>query len=109
MTDGNSLINLGNLSKPATVLIEKVSAAVGAIYAPYHVKRMARAEVEAEKIKAIGKIDLTEIEQRAVERFVHQETRKQSNIEQITAQAAASLTQDAKVEKSRRGLGCLLF
>lgn len=98
MSEGNSLINLGDLSKPATVLIEKVSTAVGAIYEPYHVKRMARAEAEAEKIKAIAKIELTEIEQRAVERFVHQEARKQANIEQITAQAAASLPPDAKVE-----------
>jgi hypothetical protein len=98
VSDGKSLINLGDLSRPATVLIEKVSAAVGIIYEPYHVKRMAHAKVEAEKIKAIAKIELTEIEQRAMERFVHQEARKQANIEQITAQAAASLPPDAKVE-----------
>ena len=29
MSDGNSLINLGELSKPATVLIEKIADAVG--------------------------------------------------------------------------------
>jgi hypothetical protein len=98
VSEGSSLINLGDLSKPATVLIEKVSAAVGAIYEPYHVKRMARAEAETEKIKAITRIELTEIEQRAMERFVHQEARKQANIEQITAQAAAALPPEAKVE-----------
>lgn len=98
MPEGNSLINLGDLSKPATVLIEKVSSAVGIIYEPFHVKRMARAEAEAEKIKTISRIELSEIEQRAVERFVHQEARKQINIEQITAQAAAALPPDAKVE-----------
>ncbi|MCC6208542.1 MAG: DUF2806 domain-containing protein [Gammaproteobacteria bacterium] len=98
MPEGKSLINLGDLSKPATVLIEKVSAAVGSIYEPYHVKRMVRAEVEAEKIKAIARIELSEIEHRAVERFVHQEARKQENIEQITARAVASLPSDAKVE-----------
>lgn len=98
MADGNSLVNLGDLSKPATVLIEKVSSAVGIIYEPYHIKRKARAEAEAEKIRAIARIELTELEQRAVERFVHQESRKQSNIEEITAQAAAALPPDAKVE-----------
>ena len=98
MSEGNSVINFGDLSKPATVLIEKVSAAVGIIYEPYHIKRKARAEAEAEKIKAIAKIELNELEQRAIERFVHQESRKQINIEQITAQAAASLPPDAKVE-----------
>nr|WP_286180634.1 DUF2806 domain-containing protein [Leptothrix sp. C29] len=59
---------------------------------------MARAEAEAKKINVIAKIELTEIEQRAIDRFVHQEARKQANIEQITAQAAASLPEDAKVE-----------
>jgi hypothetical protein len=29
MADGNSVINLGDLAKPATVLIEKISSAVG--------------------------------------------------------------------------------
>lgn len=98
MGDGNSLINLGDLSKPATVLIEKVSSAVGIIYEPYHVKRMARAEAEVDKIKALAKIELTELEHRALDRFVQQEARKQKNIENITAQAAASLPHDAKVE-----------
>ncbi|NBO15140.1 MAG: DUF2806 domain-containing protein [Betaproteobacteria bacterium] len=98
MSEGNSVINLGDFSKTATVLVEKVSAAVGAFYEPIHVKRMARAEAEAEKIKAIAKIELTEIEQRALERFLHQEARKQANIEQITVQAATSLPPDAKVE-----------
>ena len=38
----NSLINLGNLAKPADTLIKKVSNAVGGIFAPYQVKRMAK-------------------------------------------------------------------
>ncbi|KPU60963.1 hypothetical protein AN403_5081 [Pseudomonas fluorescens] len=98
MADGNSLINLGDLSKPATVLIEKVSAAVGIVYEPHRVKRMARAEAEAEKIKALARIELSEIENRAIERFVSQEARKQENIERITAQAAESLPPDADVQ-----------
>lgn len=98
MADGNSLINLGDISKPATVLIEKISSAVGIVFEPHRVKRMARAEAEAEKIKALARIELTDIEQRAIERFVTQEARKQENIEQITAQAAEHLPQDADVE-----------
>lgn len=98
MADGNSLVNFGDLSKPATVLIEKVSAAVGIVYEPHRVKRMARAEAEAEKIKALARIELTDIENRAIERFVSQEARKQENIERITAQAAESLSPDADVQ-----------
>lgn len=99
MADGGALINLGDLSKPATVLIEKVCNAVGVIYEPTHIKRKARAEAEAEKIKAVARIELNEIEHRALERFMHHEARKQENIEQITAQAAATLPDSAQVEK----------
>jgi Protein of unknown function (DUF2806) len=97
VSDGNSLVNLGDLSKPATVLIEKVSSAVGLIYEPFHIKRKARAEVEADKIKAVAKIELDELQHRAIERFIQQEARKQENIEMITAQAASTLPRDAKV------------
>lgn len=99
MADGNSLVNLGDLSKPATVFIEKISSAIGIAYEPFHVKRMARAGAEAEKIKALARIELTELEHRAADRFVQQEARKQKNIEQITDQALALLPHDAKVEK----------
>lgn len=98
MSEGGSLINLGDLSKPATVLVEKVCNAVGIIYEPVHIKRKARAKAEAEKIRVLARLELSEIENRAVERLVHQETRKQENIEQITAQAAAVLPENAKVQ-----------
>ena len=49
---GNSVINLGELSKPATVLIEKIADAVGGIFKPYQIKRLAKAEAEAELIHA---------------------------------------------------------
>lgn len=98
VSEGKAIVSLGDLSKPATVLIEKVSSAVGLIYEPYHVKRMARAEAEAEKIRAIAQIELTAIQERAMERLVHQEARKQENIEAITAEAAKSLPPEAKAE-----------
>ncbi len=99
MSEGGSLINLGDLSRPATVLIEKVSNPVGVVYEPTRIRRRARAEADAEKIKALARMELTAIEERALERLVHQEARKQENIESITEQAARSLPPDAKVEK----------
>ena len=68
MGDGGSLINLGDLSKPATVLIEKVCNAVGIIYEPTRIKRQARAEVEADKIKALAQIEIRDIERREIGR-----------------------------------------
>jgi hypothetical protein len=53
MSDGNSIINLGDISKPAVVLIEKISDAVGGYFKPHQIRQLARAEADAEKIKAI--------------------------------------------------------
>ena len=97
MSEGSSLINFGDLSKPVTVLIEKVCDAVGIIYEPTRIKRKAKAEAAAAKVATLNQIELTELERRAMERLVHQEARKQANIEKITASAAASLTEEAKV------------
>jgi hypothetical protein len=98
MSDEKSLINLGDISKPVTILIKKVSDAVGVLYEPSKVVKIAKAEAEAEKIKALASIELTEIQERAMARLVHQEARKQENIEAITSQAAASLSDNANVE-----------
>lgn len=93
---GNSLINLGELSKPATVLIEKVSDAVGGIAKPWQIKRVASAEAEAEKIKALAQIEIGEIQQRALIRMIQEESVKQENIENITAGAIPHLSADSE-------------
>lgn len=92
------LAGLGELSKPATVLIEKISGAIGVVFEPYQIKRIARAEAEADKIKAVAQIELTEIQRRAMVRMVQEEGKKQENIESISAQAASTLNEDAKPE-----------
>jgi hypothetical protein len=87
MSDGNSMINLGELSKPATVLIEKISDAVGGIFKPYQIKRIAKAEAEAQLIDAETQIQITDLHRRAMHRFVEEEAQKQANIENITAES----------------------
>ena len=94
----NAIINLGDLSKTATVLIEKISDAIGGIFKPYQIKRIAKAEAEAEKIRALADIEIKELQQRALVRFVAEETKKQANIESITAKAINCLKTDAKPE-----------
>jgi hypothetical protein len=98
MSDNNSLVNLGDISEPATVLIKKVSNAIGLIYEPHHVRRMAKAEADAQKIRALAQMEINELEQRAIERLVRQEARKQENIEAITAQATSQIPEDAHPE-----------
>jgi hypothetical protein len=109
MANGNSLVNLGELSKTATVLIEKVSDAVGGICKPWQMKRVAKAEVEVDKIRALGTIECSEIEQRAMHRLVAEETMKQENIENITAKAVKELKPDAKPENLEKDWVTNLF
>lgn len=68
------------------------------LYEPRRVIKKAHAEAEAEKIKALAGIELSDIEQRAIERHIKQESKKQENIEKITAQAAVNLPPSAKPE-----------
>jgi hypothetical protein len=42
MSNGGSLINLGEISKPATVLIEKIADAIGGVFKPYQIRRVAQ-------------------------------------------------------------------
>nr|WP_274519799.1 MULTISPECIES: DUF2806 domain-containing protein [unclassified Halorhodospira] len=69
------------------------------MYEPRRIKKRAEAEAEADKIKYLASKELDDLEQRAVDRLVHQEGRKQRNIEEITAQAAESLDEDADTEE----------
>ncbi|MBD2464375.1 DUF2806 domain-containing protein [Oscillatoria sp. FACHB-1407] len=95
MSNGNSIINLGDISKPAVVLIEKISDAIGGYFKPYQIRQVARAEADAEKIKALAQIEITELQQRALHRFIFEEAKKQDNIEAITSKALPYLKEDA--------------
>jgi len=95
MTMNNPLINIGDLAKPATVLIEKISEAIGVVFEPHQIKRVAKAEAEAEVIHVLADIKIQEIQKRALRRFIQEETIKQKNIEDITAKAIPELSATA--------------
>jgi hypothetical protein len=95
----NSLVNLGELSKPADTLIKKISNAVGGIFKPYQIKRVAKAEAEAALIKAQTEIQITDLHRRAMHRFVEEEAKRQNNIESITAKALPQLNGNADPSK----------
>lgn len=52
MSDQVRLVNLGELSKPATVLIEKVSEAIGGVFKPHQIIRVAKADAEVIRAEA---------------------------------------------------------
>ena len=92
---GGSLINIGELSKPATVLIEKISDAVGVLYEPKRIRNEAQANADAALIEASSVLKITDLERRAMGRFVHEQAREQKNIEDITTKALPYLKEDA--------------
>lgn len=102
MSNGQSLINIGELSKPATVLVEQVSQAVGGLFKPWQIRRTAGAEADAEKIAAMAKIEITDLHRRALHRAVEEETVHQANMEKITALALPDLAANAEPEKIER-------
>jgi hypothetical protein len=95
----NSIVNLGELSKPADTLIKKISNAVGGIFEPYQIKRVAKAEAEAALIKAQTEIQITDLHRRAMRRFIEEEANRQKNIEDITAKALPQLNSNADPSK----------
>lgn len=101
MSDDNStsLVNLGDLAKPADTLIQKVSSAIGGVFEPWQIKRIAKAEAEANLIKAKSEIEITELHRRAMHRFVEEEANRQQNMEEITQKSIPHLKQDSKPEQ----------
>lgn len=95
---GDVVIQDPGLMQPATVLIEKISEAVGGIAKPYQLVRVAKGEREAARIRTESEIDIDDLRFRALSRFVEEEARKQSNMENIIRKALPHLGDDASPE-----------
>ena len=64
----NPIMNIGDLAKPATALIEKIADAGYILYEPRHIKVVAKAKAEAAKIQAESEIEITDLHRRAARR-----------------------------------------
>jgi Protein of unknown function (DUF2806) len=88
-------LDLSGLTKPATVLVEKVSEAIGGLAKPWQIKRVARAEAAAALIHANVGIEIDDLRRRALVRMLNEEARKQDNIESVIREAIPHLSHDA--------------
>jgi len=93
---GNSLIDVGKLSKPVTVLIEKISNATGILYEPTRIRREAKAKADASKTKLIADLDNEDIKNRALMRILNEEIKNQKNIESITEKSFEHINENSK-------------
>jgi hypothetical protein len=80
-------------------LIEKISDAIGGIFKPWQIRRVAQAEAEAEKIGEITRIEISELQHRAIRRFITEEAKKQENIESVTKKALEGLNEKARPDQ----------
>ena len=95
----NPLSIIGDMSKPVNTLIKKIADAIGVLYEPSRIVRKAKAEAKAQEIMAISEINVKEIQNRAFNRFVYEETRKQTNIENIIERTIPQIQANAQSEK----------
>lgn len=107
MTEKTSVTVAGDWSKPAQVLIEKISDAIGGALRPWQTERVARAEARASLLKAesdiLGRQMLelagfgdSPVGDRAIKRMVAAEVRRQINIEEIAHKAIEKLSNSSR-------------
>jgi hypothetical protein len=92
------LINIGDLAQPVTTLIEKVSDCVGILYEPSRIVKKAHAEAEADRIKALSRLEIGDLERRTLNRMLAEGTREQERMESILSKALPDIRSDAKPE-----------
>ncbi|TFZ66499.1 DUF2806 domain-containing protein [Hymenobacter sp. UV11] len=93
------LLTAAVAGNPASVFIEKVSAAIEGGLKPWQLRRVASAEMDASVIKAEGDGKIAEIQQRAALRVAAEEVRNQQNIEAAIIKALPNIKADAKPEE----------
>lgn len=81
--------------KAAKTLVEKISDGVGGICKPSQIVRVAKAEAKAAKIRVESDSEVTDLQRRALLRWVEEEAKKQSNIEGITRKALPQVKEDS--------------
>ena len=116
---GLEISDIFGLSEPLTKLVETVSCGVGKLYEPTHIRRLAKAKAEEIKIISdtvtdnlnlpisyqngeigIDATDANGLVQRAQNRFLFQQMKKQQNIEAVVANAATELDKTTVVSST---------
>lgn len=91
-----SLVEFGKLTKPATTLIKKISGAVGTIYEPRRVRKVAEAEAYAARVRTESEIEIQDIRRRAELRREDALIREQQCIEGVVKQAIEHLDENSR-------------
>lgn len=104
MDPTTSVTLTGDLGKPVSTLIGKIADAIGVLFEPTRIIRKAKAEAKAKEIMAVTDSKIEDQQEqarlkRAMQRFIHEETQKQDNIENIIEKALPYISENAPTEK----------
>jgi len=94
----NSVITLGDYAKPAEKLIDRISDAIGGVFAPWQIQRVAAAEAKAMVSRVKGEIDAATLQGRAAMRRLEDDVRHQRNLECVIAESLPYLLPGSKPE-----------
>src|SRR5947209_5376042 len=92
-------VEAGDWSKPVNTLIKRISNAIGIVFEPRHMKRVAEAEAVVDKIRTTAEIEKAERLQRAAFRFLAEQVKQQENIESIVHKALPEISEQATPEQ----------
>lgn len=90
-----SVVSTGALAEPANTFIRKVSDLVEGAFAPYQIRRVAKAKADAAITQAESEIEMTDLHKRAARRWIEEEARRQKNMEDIADKALPLLEKTA--------------
>lgn len=92
-------IDTSGITEPGKLLIERVSDALGGIFAPWQKRRIAEADADVALTAAQTEIRITDVQRRAVRRWLAEEERQQVNMETVLNKAAPLVGLNARPEK----------
>lgn len=101
------IVHTDGLTQPVDTFVKKMSKAIGGLAEPWQTTRVAEAQAKADIIRAKASaevaaiqakavLEVQELQQRAADRLVAEETRKQRNMESIATGAVPLLESTAK-------------
>lgn len=99
----SDISELTHLSKPIEKLVDSISGAVGQLWAPIQIKRLAKANAIASLIEKENHLELFSIEQRAQERINVEKIRKQKIREDISEKAISYIGSSVSSEEVDKG------
>ena len=91
----NMLIEPIITTAAAVAFRDKISNAIGVLFEPRQIRRIAAAKAAAATVEAQSEIEITELHQRAARRWIEEEAQRQKNMEDVAVKAFTQLNEDA--------------